>query len=100
MEIPGIGEGFRWWHAITGVSAAALIACIGRDWPNGAVIAAGFVGIGIGTWAMHPNQTKTWWERGHLMASQGPIYQPSWSGWGIVIAGGLAIAQGVVKSLL
>jgi hypothetical protein len=54
MSIPGIGKGFHWWHAATGISAAALLASIGRDWPNAAVIASGCCMIGLGEWACRP----------------------------------------------
>jgi len=99
MDIPGIGKDFRWWHAITGVSAAALLACIARDWPNGATIAAGCCAIGIGTWINHPEYTEIRREFGAIIEVSGPRWQRSLVGDVIIVGGGIAALLGAARAI-
>lgn len=97
MSIPGIGKDLYWWHALTGISATALVACITRDWPNGATIAAGFCAIGLGEWINHPLQTSVIPLQAIITSyprSNAPL------GIAFVVAGLIAIVVGSVRALL
>jgi hypothetical protein len=97
MSIPGIGKDLHWWHALTGVSAAALVACITRDWPNGATIAAGFCAIGIGEWMNHPLQTSVIPLQAVITGHPRKNYP---LGIAFVIAGGIAAVVGAIRALI
>lgn len=94
-EIPGIGKDLRWWHGLTGVSGAALVAVIAANWPNAALIAAGFAGIGIGQWIDHqlestilPGMIGTRFVRNNTLP-----------GLTFTAAGGVSIVVGIIKGL-
>ena len=78
-----------------GVSAAALLGCIARDWINGAVIAAGFCGIGLGYWINMPFQNRL--IPGGLI--HGRKWHPYFTGFQFIAMGYAAVAVGVYRGL-
>lgn len=96
MTIPGIGKDLHWWHGLTGVAAAALLGCIARDWENGAIIAAGFCGIGIGSWIDHPLRTRLLSPSTKIV---GHVFRVSVLGLAFDILGTTAVAVGVWRGI-
>jgi hypothetical protein len=91
MDIPGIGKDLHWWHGLTGVGGASLVACIAAGWPNGALMAAGFSGVGIGQWIDHKIQTEI---HPRWQITSYP-WNPSPAGVGFTVCGVLAVLFGV-----
>ncbi len=96
MTIPGIGKDLHWWHALTGVAATSLLACIAQGWPNGAAIAAGFCGIGLGEWTNHAKQQRI---NGPYIITGFPRNN-SPIGIAFDLAGLATVAAGIIRSLL
>ena len=93
MDIPGIGKDFDWWHALVGVSGAALVACIAKGWSDGAILASGSGLIGLGYWINMPLHTRFI----HGGIASGKRWHPYFTGFQFIAVGYAVIGFGLYR---